>query len=97
MSGSSSPTPDRASLAERWRRSQQDLSRPRADTMSEPTKSDDAAPPARCPVCRSEDVTTTSKVTSADAYWRCGACGEVWNVARHRVGSRYARDLPFRR
>ena len=46
---------------------------------------------------RSQDVTTTSKVASVDAYWRCAACGEVWNVARHRAGSRYARDLPFRR
>jgi predicted Zn finger-like uncharacterized protein len=53
--------------------------------------------PARCPACRSQDVKTTSKVASADAYWRCGDCGEVWNVARHRAGSRYANDRPFRR
>jgi transposase-like protein len=53
--------------------------------------------PARCPACRSQDVKTTSKVASVDAYWRCEACGEVWNVGRHRAGSRYANDRPFRR
>jgi transposase-like protein len=85
------------SFAERWRRSQDEVSRLRAENMSEPVTPDAAAPPARCPVCRSQDVKTTSKVASVDAYWRCAACGEVWNVGRHRAGSRYARDLPFRR
>jgi len=86
------------SMAERWRRSQDDVARLRADNMSEQTKADEGAAPSRCPACRSQDVKTTSKVASADAYWRCGDCGEVWNVARHRAGSRYARDLPpFRR
>ena len=86
-----------SSFAERWRRSQDDVSRLRDENASPPAAADDAAPPARCPACRSQDVSTTSKVASVDAYWRCGACGEVWNVARHRAGSRYARDLPFRR
>ncbi len=94
MSGDSSSN---LSFADRWRRSQDDVSRLRADNMTEAAPLDDAAPPARCPICRSQDVKTTSKVASADAYWRCGACGEVWNVGRHRAGSRYARDLPFRR
>jgi len=86
------------SMAERWRRSQDETARPRADNMSEPPKADVSAAPSRCPVCRSQDVTTTGKAASVDAYWRCGACGEVWNVARHKAGSRYARDLPpFRR
>jgi transposase-like protein len=58
---------------------------------------DGAAPPARCPACRSRDLKTTSKVVNADAYWRCCDCGEVWNVGRHHAGSRYdTRDLPFR-
>lgn len=85
-------------MAERWRRSQDDGARLRTDKMSEQTKTDDVAAPSRCPACRSQDVKTTSKVASVDAYWRCSDCGEVWNVARHRAGSRYARDLPpFRR
>ena len=56
-----------------------------------------AAPPARCPVCRSQDVTTTSKVANVDSYWRCCDCGEVWNVERNRTGSRYSNNLPYRR
>jgi ribosomal protein L37AE/L43A len=85
-------------MAERWRRSQDDVARLRTDNMSDSTKADEGAAPSRCPACRSQDVKTTSKVASVDAYWRCGDCGEVWNVARHRAGSRYARDLPpFRR
>jgi transposase-like protein len=52
--------------------------------------------PTHCPACRSSDVKTTSKVIDASTYWRCGACGEVWNVARLRAASRYQFD-PFRR
>jgi hypothetical protein len=35
----------------------------------------------RCPACRSADVhiaTTTDWVV----YYRCGACAEIWSVAR---------------
>ena len=86
------------SMAERWRRSQDEVARLRTDNMNDSTKADEGTAPSRCPACRSQDVKTTSKVASADAYWRCADCGEVWNVARHRAGSRYARDLPpFRR
>lgn len=91
------PLPN-ASLAERWRRSQDEVSRLRDRNTTDQTTPEEAVAPARCPVCRSTEVTTTSKVASVDAYWRCGGCGEVWNVARHRAGARYARDLPpFRR
>jgi transposase-like protein len=45
--------------------------------------------PSRCPACRSQDVTTTSKVVNAASYWRCGACGEVWNAGRRREAGRY--------
>jgi uncharacterized Zn finger protein len=40
--------------------------------------------PARCPVCGAPDVKTTSKVITAETYWRCESCGEVWNVQRRR-------------
>jgi transposase-like protein len=53
--------------------------------------------PSKCPACNSRDVVTTSKVIDAYSYWRCGACGEVWNVARQREGSRYAYRRPFGR
>jgi transposase-like protein len=45
--------------------------------------------PAHCPACRSSDVSTVSKVVTAASYWRCGACGEVWNVERLHAASRY--------
>ena len=95
MSDPSRPEP--SSLAERWRRAQEERSQPRGDGLREPKELDEPETPSRCPACRSQDVKTTSKVASADAYWRCQACGEVWNVARHRAGSRYANDRPFRR
>jgi transposase-like protein len=55
-----------------------------------------AEPPTNCPSCRSRDLKTTSKVINAETYWRCASCGEVWNVARLRAGSRYTGN-PFRR
>jgi transposase-like protein len=48
-----------------------------------------AATPSHCPTCRSQDLKTTSKVVTSASYWRCGACGEVWNVGRLRAASRY--------
>ena len=38
--------------------------------------------PAACPFCRSQDLSTTSKVISENTYWRCATCGQVWNQAR---------------
>jgi transposase-like protein len=53
------------------------------------SNSPDATRPKQCPSCRSQDLTTTGKVVNADSYWRCCACGEVWNVGRQRTASRY--------
>jgi predicted Zn finger-like uncharacterized protein len=53
--------------------------------------------PSKCPSCGSRDVVTASKVVDASTYWRCGGCGEVWNIARQREGSRYAYRRPFGR
>ena len=61
------------------------------DTPEEP-----ATAPDRCPSCRSRDLKTTSTVINAATYWRCCACGEVWNVARLKAGSRYSNNS-FRR
>jgi transposase-like protein len=61
------------------------------------TPAEDPPAPMQCPVCRSQDVKTTSPKASADAYWRCMACGEMWNVARQREAARHAYDRPFRR
>jgi len=35
-----------------------------------------------CPFCKGSDVTTKSKVVTSSTYWRCVACGQIWNPAR---------------
>ena len=48
-----------------------------------PPQSPDAVErPACCPSCRSVAISTTARNPDEHAYWRCGACGEVWNAAR---------------
>jgi len=41
--------------------------------------------PKACPFCDSADVTTTSKSVSVSTYWRCSACGQIWNFDRLRT------------
>jgi transposase-like protein len=53
--------------------------------------------PAKCPACGSRDVVTTSKVVDSSSYWRCGGCGEVWNIGRQREANRYSYKHPFGR
>lgn len=38
--------------------------------------------PTDCPFCNSADITTTSKAVGASTYWRCTACGQIWNAGR---------------
>lgn len=38
--------------------------------------------PSKCPGCQSSSISTTAKTPDANSYWRCGRCGEVWNVSR---------------
>jgi len=38
--------------------------------------------PMQCPFCRSARLLTTSKLVDAATYWRCQACGQIWNPAR---------------
>ena len=61
--------------------------RPSFERPIEPTEQPET--PARCPACGARDVMTTSKVITIETYWRCGACGDVWNVERQRKASRY--------
>lgn len=44
--------------------------------------------PKACPFCNSVDVTTTSKAVNVSTYWRCTACGQIWNVGRLLHGRR---------
>ena len=83
MSGD--PTDEGQSMAERWRRSQLETASGRAAETNSPSRPEDTGTPSRCPSCRSNDLVTTSKVVSADAYWRCCACGEVWNNGRRNT------------
>jgi transposase-like protein len=44
---------------------------------------DSAGPaPLKCPFCRSPQIATTSKAVNDNAYWRCQACGQIWNPSR---------------
>jgi hypothetical protein len=62
------------------------------DHQPDPHHAGEATPTApRCPDCGSPKVTTTSKVVTPATYWRCAACGEVWNVGRRKTGGRYTR------
>jgi transposase-like protein len=45
-------------------------------------------PPTICPFCRSHEISTTSKNPDTASYWRCGGCGEIWNVERLQQASR---------
>jgi hypothetical protein len=52
------------------------------------TPTEKTAAPVDCPFCRSTQVVTAADVKGkatvkdADRYWRCAACGEVWNPGR---------------
>lgn len=45
--------------------------------------------PTACPACRSSSISTTAKSPDVNSYWRCGSCGEIWNMSR-RVAPRSA-------
>lgn len=49
-------------------------------TKSEPQSA--VPPPASCPFCRSTEIAAATEKVDASTYWRCKACGEMWNVAR---------------
>ena len=54
------------------------------DSVAPPT------PPAVCPACQSSAIVTAAKIPDAESYWRCTACGEMWNVSRSQT-DRYGR------
>ncbi len=41
-------------------------------------------PPGSCPSCQSVAIVTTAKIPDDRSYWRCTACGEIWNDSRGR-------------
>ena len=96
MSGMDSTLVSR-SMADRWRLSQLETIRVNAEEKSDLARPGGDVTPARCPSCRSLDLVTTSKSVTADAYWRCCTCGEVWNAGRTRIANKYSRGGSFRR
>lgn len=55
--------------------------------FTQPSNSaDPTVAPKACPFCTSLNVTTTSKAVTLSTYWRCTACGQIWNVSRLRHG-----------
>ena len=50
--------------------------------------------PTTCPSCKSSSIATAAKTPDANSYWRCDACGEIWNNARD--GSRRSRGSSWR-
>jgi transposase-like protein len=50
--------------------------------------SEPAAAPKTCPFCNSVNINTTSKEVNASTYWRCAACGQIWNAGRLQSGRR---------
>jgi transposase-like protein len=48
----------------------------------ETPRDDVVSAPLQCPFCRSNRVLTTSKLVTDATYWRCQACGQIWNPAR---------------
>lgn len=53
----------------------------KGDASIFPTPSANAAPTA-CPACQSSLIVTKTKRPDDGTYWRCTACGEIWNVSR---------------
>lgn len=41
--------------------------------------------PSACPACQSSSIASAAKRPDATTYWRCEACGEVWNVGRRQA------------
>jgi transposase-like protein len=65
--------------------------------VADPSIIEHLAPPALCPFCRSNDISTTSKKPNTASYWRCGACGEIWNAERLQRGDLYSGRSGWRR
>jgi predicted Zn-ribbon and HTH transcriptional regulator len=59
-----------------------------SDAWGRDSAAEDHVPrPTQCPECRSKSIGTLAKVITADTYWRCQACGMVWNEARCRTSA----------
>ncbi len=44
--------------------------------------------PVACPFCQSAKIRAASEKVDSSAYWRCEACGQMWNVGRLKAPHR---------
>jgi formate dehydrogenase maturation protein FdhE len=45
------------------------------------------AAPTACPFCTSPQIAAATEKVDAFTYWRCKACGQMWNVERLRLNN----------
>jgi transposase-like protein len=58
-----------------------------------PQSPDAPVAPTACPFCRSPQIAAATEKVDVSTYWRCEACGEMWNLARlQSAGHRYKYD-----
>jgi transposase-like protein len=53
-----------------------------------PSDQETTPAPTACPFCHSAKIMTANVKADSSAYWRCEACGQVWNVGRLRPSHR---------
>jgi hypothetical protein len=58
------------------------MNRPSWGTPSDSPSASGAAAPSACPACRATTISTAAKSPDQTSYWRCSACGEIWNAGR---------------
>jgi hypothetical protein len=59
--------------------------RPQNSRGGETTTDDRVLRPNECPDSGSKSIGTLAKIITVDTYWRCQACGAVWNETRSRT------------
>jgi len=55
-----------------------------------------ASAPLKCPFCASEAIAATTQKVTAETYWRCETCGQLWHPERLRAQWEYGGHPPRR-
>jgi len=56
----------------------------------------DITAPTRCPFCFSAAISAAGKKLSAETYWRCDACSQLWHPDRLRSTAPTRYERPYR-
>jgi transposase-like protein len=59
---------------------------------TQPQPGEAVVAPDVCPFCTSRDIATSSKAVDVSTYWRCTACGQIWNASRLQYGRHMRSD-----